>query len=122
MPRALLVGPNGAGAVQVAGGEPVHPGLGWRTAMAVASGLFLAAAFPSVDLEPLAWIGLVPLLVAVRGCGPRRAFRLGWTTGFVFYLATTYWVGCFTSRSPEGKPCATHAFTSIRSSFLSQVN
>src|SRR5262245_48064811 len=93
MPRAVLLGTNGAGAVQVAVAEPVHPGLGWRTALAVASGLLLAAAFPSVDWEPLAWVGLVPLLLAVRGCNPRRAFRLGWTTGLVFYLATTYWVG-----------------------------
>src|SRR5439155_930762 len=52
----------------------------------------LAASFPAPDLEPLAWIGLVPLLVAARGLRPGAAFRIGWLGGFVFYLATVYWV------------------------------
>jgi apolipoprotein N-acyltransferase len=91
VPQAVLVGSNGAAQVAVA--EPAHPGFGWRAALAIASGLCLAAAFPSMDWEPLAWIGLVPLLHAIRGRAPGRAFLLGWLTGFVFYLFTTYWVG-----------------------------
>jgi apolipoprotein N-acyltransferase len=91
MPQAVLVGSNGASQVAVA--EPVHPGLGGRATLAVVSGLLLAAAFPSLDWEPLAWFGFVPLLSAIRGRSPMGAFRLGWLTGFVFYLATTYWVG-----------------------------
>ena len=91
VPEAVLVGSNGAAQVAVA--EPVHPGIGWRTALAVTSGLMLAAAFPTLDLEPLAWIGFVPLLVAIRGRSVAHAFGLGWVTGVVFYLATTYWVG-----------------------------
>src|SRR5689334_9558442 len=91
MPQAVLVGSNGAAQVAVA--EPVLPGLGFRAALAVASGLLLASAFPSMDWEPLAWFGFVPLLYAIRGRSPANAFRLGWLTGFVFYLATTYWVG-----------------------------
>jgi apolipoprotein N-acyltransferase len=89
--RAVLIGANGA--TQVAVGEPVHPGVGWRSAFALGSGLALAAAFPSLDWEPLAWVGLVPLFTAIRGQTPGRAFRLGWLTGFAFYIATTYWVG-----------------------------
>ena len=91
MSQAVLVGSNGAAQVAVA--EPVHPGIGWRAALAVASGLLLAAAFPSMDWEPLAWIGLVPLLRAIDDRSIGRAFRLGWLTGFVFYIATTSWVG-----------------------------
>src|SRR5262245_58193633 len=91
MSHAVLVGRNGG--VRVAVAEPVHPGLGWRTVLAAASGLLLAAAFPSPDWEPPAWVGFAPLLSALRGTSPLRAFRLGWTTGFVFYLATTHWVG-----------------------------
>jgi apolipoprotein N-acyltransferase len=91
VPQAVLVGSNGAAQVAVA--EPVHPGLSGRAALAVASGLLLASAFPTMDWEPIAWFGFVPLLYAIRGCSPARAFRLGWLTGFVFYLATTYWVG-----------------------------
>ncbi|HJQ75072.1 MAG TPA: apolipoprotein N-acyltransferase, partial [Gaiellaceae bacterium] len=65
---------------------------GGRAALAVASGLLLAAAFPTLDLEPLAWVGLVPVLVAAAGLRPAPAFAVGWVAGFVFYLATTYWV------------------------------
>ncbi len=91
MSHAVLVGSNGAAQVAVA--EPVHPGVGWGGALAVASGLLLASAFPTMDLEFLAWFGLWPLLYAIRGRSPRQAFALGWTTGVIFYLATTYWVG-----------------------------
>ena len=90
-PRAVLVGPDGGTRVAVA--EPVHPGMGLRSVLAIASGLLLAAAFPSLDLSPLAWIGLVPVLVAIRDRSPWGAFRLGWLTGFVFYGVTTSWVG-----------------------------
>ncbi len=65
---------------------------GSRWVLAVASGVLLAAAFPARDLEPLAWIGLVPLLVAARRLRPGAAFRVGWLGGFVFYVATVYWV------------------------------
>src|SRR5207253_370441 len=73
---------------------PLRParGPGTRSLLAAASGVLLAAAFPARDLEPLAWIGLVPLLVAARGLRPGAAFRVGWLGGFVFYLATVYWV------------------------------
>src|SRR5439155_288489 len=56
------------------------------------SGLVLASAFPPLDLEFLGWIGLVPLLRACRGVGPRAAFGTGWLGGAVFYLAIVYWV------------------------------
>lgn len=63
-----------------------------RVAAAVASGLLLAAAFPRVNVSTVAWVALVPLLVAIRGLNLGRSAALGWTTGFVFFLATLYWV------------------------------
>jgi apolipoprotein N-acyltransferase len=72
--------------------EAPHPRWSARILLAVGSGLLLSAAFPKLDLEPLAWIGLVPLLLAGRGLGPRAAFGVGWAGGVVFYLATVYWV------------------------------
>src|SRR5438477_436608 len=63
-----------------------------RLGLAVSSGLVLALAFPPLDLEFLGWIGLVPLLRACRGLGPRAAFGTGWLGGAVFYLAIVYWV------------------------------
>ena len=82
----VAVSSNG---VKVAAAE--QPGRGGFL-LAVAGGLLLAASFPALDLEPLAWVGFVPLLVAARGRRPRAAFALGWTGGLVFYLATVYWV------------------------------
>jgi apolipoprotein N-acyltransferase len=84
----IAVGANGNPAVATAERSWRVP----RLILAVVSGLLLAAAFPDLDLEPLAWIGFVPLLLAVRRERPRTAFALGWTTGFVFYVATVYWV------------------------------
>src|SRR5881392_548315 len=86
---AVAVGSNGTPMVAVAE-RRWRPGT--RPLLAAASGVLLAASFPTPDLEPLAWIGLVPLLVAARGLRPGAAFRIGWLGGFVFYLATVYWV------------------------------
>lgn len=85
---AVAVGSNGHPVVATAERSWRVP----RLVLAIASGLLLGVAFPNLDLEPLAWIGFVPLLLAVRGTRPRRAFALGWTTGLVFYLVTVYWV------------------------------
>ncbi len=84
----LAVGADGVAAVA----EAVEPPGWWRLVLAVVSGLALAAAFPSVDLTPLAWVGFVPLLLAIRTRSPRAAFGLGWLTGLTFWLATCYWI------------------------------
>jgi apolipoprotein N-acyltransferase len=86
---ALAVDTRGEAAVA----EGARPPSVWRRiVLAAASGLLLAAAFPRLDLEPLAWCGLVPLLLAVRGLGPGAAFGVGWLAGLVFYCTTVYWV------------------------------
>ena len=53
-----------------------------RRALALVTGLALAASFPSLDLWPLAWVAFAPLMLAVRGLGPAAAARLGWATAF----------------------------------------
>ncbi len=90
MGSPALVGANGAGeTLAVVADEPRRR---FGLALAVASGLCLAVSFPSPGIAPLAWIGLVPLLFAIRGRSPRHAFGLGWVTGTVFFLATCYWI------------------------------
>jgi apolipoprotein N-acyltransferase len=73
-------------------------------ALAGAGGAALAMAFPIVDWGPVAWIALVPVLMAALGRGPRSAFAIGWTAGFVFFLGTIYWIvltiGTYTNLSP----------------------
>lgn len=60
---------------------------------ALASSFLLILSFPNFDLSFLAWIGLIPLLVAVgRRPVAWRAFILGWVTGSVFFYSSCYWL------------------------------
>ncbi|HVG39373.1 MAG TPA: apolipoprotein N-acyltransferase [Pyrinomonadaceae bacterium] len=65
-------------------------------ALAVLSSVLLVFSFPDFDLWPLAWVGLVPLLLAVaRRPAPARpfaAFVLGWLSGTIFFYASCYWL------------------------------
>jgi len=60
--------------------------------LAVLSGAAVAAAHPQAAIWPLGWIGLAPLLYAVRGKSPRRAAALGWMSGMAMYAALLYWI------------------------------
>ncbi|HKR14105.1 MAG TPA: apolipoprotein N-acyltransferase [Pyrinomonadaceae bacterium] len=58
-----------------------------------ATALLLIFSFPNFELWFLAWVALVPLLVAiVRRPSPLRAFILGWTAGTVFFYISCYWL------------------------------
>jgi apolipoprotein N-acyltransferase len=63
-----------------------------RAALAVISGLLLAAAFPKVDLSLLAWVAFVPLLYAIEGEPTRRVMLYAWLQGFAGYVASVYWI------------------------------
>jgi apolipoprotein N-acyltransferase len=62
------------------------------TLLAIASAGLLIMAFPTPDVGALGFIALSPLLVAIRGEPPRRAFWWGSLTGLVFYLGSIAWV------------------------------
>ena len=77
----------------------------WRLGALVLSGLLGAAAFPiafpvgprrelfaSGILEPLAFVCLVPLLLAIRRLSPWRAFWAGQLGGMVFFTGAFWWV------------------------------
>jgi apolipoprotein N-acyltransferase len=59
---------------------------------AVVSGLMMTAAFPKINASLLAWVALVPLLVALRQLSAREAFRVGMVAGLAHYLTLLYWV------------------------------
>src|SRR6185503_20011840 len=62
-------------------------------AAAVATSLLLILSFPNFEFAPLAWIGLVPLLVVIaRRPTPVRALILGWTGGTIFFYGSCYWL------------------------------
>jgi apolipoprotein N-acyltransferase len=66
-----------------------------RLGAAAASGLLLALAFPAIDLTPLAFVALVPLLWAWRGATPGRAAAYGFVFGCVFFAIAMYWLWYF---------------------------
>lgn len=62
--------------------------------LALSSATILTLAFPDFDLWFLAWIALVPFLVAIyrqreSGVG---SFLLGWAFGTVFFFGTCWWL------------------------------
>lgn len=60
--------------------------------LAVLSGFLYFLAFPGVDLWPLSFVALAPLIIALRGQKTRRATGLGWTAGFTMTMFGFYWL------------------------------
>ncbi len=60
--------------------------------LSLLSGLLLALAFPEPGFSALAWIGLVPLFLAVDGKPRKTAFGLGFAAGVVFFAIVLFWV------------------------------
>jgi apolipoprotein N-acyltransferase len=63
-----------------------------RLAAAVVAGVLYALCFPPVALRALAWLALVPLLVAVRRAGVGEACGLGIAFAAVATAATVHWL------------------------------
>jgi apolipoprotein N-acyltransferase len=61
-------------------------------AAAVVSGVAVFMSFPAWDLFPLAFVALVPTLIAVERGGTRRALVLGTLMGWVTNLGGFYWI------------------------------
>ncbi|MFH1011109.1 MAG: apolipoprotein N-acyltransferase [bacterium] len=49
--------------------------------------------FPPLPLAPLAWIALVPFLLACFHESPGRVFGRAYLAGFVFFAGICYWIG-----------------------------
>jgi apolipoprotein N-acyltransferase len=61
------------------------------------SGGLLVLSFPKFDLDLLAWIGLVPLFIALEGKKPFRAFSLSFVTGWCLFTGIFYWIWTITA-------------------------
>ena len=59
---------------------------------ALLSGALLVLAYPKYDLHWLAWIGLVPLFLALTGNNLKFSFVLPLICGLVFYPGVFYWI------------------------------
>src|SRR6058998_3552612 len=64
-----------------------------EVSVVTSSALLTILSFPDFDLWPLAWIGLVPLLVVIaQSSKASRAFLLGWLWGIIFFYGTCWWL------------------------------
>ena len=63
-----------------------------RGMLAIASGILIALSFPSPGFSFLAWIALLPLLIALEESTPQMAFRIGLTCGITAYAFILYWL------------------------------
>jgi len=63
-----------------------------RVAVAALSGLAVTFGFPPYDMSLLGLAGLVGLVVALRGAGPRAATGVGFAFGAVFMAALMPWL------------------------------
>jgi len=69
--------------------------LAFGLVLTLASGWLYGLSFPTARVQALAWVALVPLLVALRGASLRRALLLGW----VWTVMAAYAVGDWFARS-----------------------
>jgi apolipoprotein N-acyltransferase len=60
-------------------------------ALALLSSLLLVVSFPKFDLGFLAWIGLLPILIATNGKGLKYTFILWFVCGLFFFGGIFYW-------------------------------
>ena len=73
---------------------------GWRLWAAGLSGLLLAFAFPPYGAAGLAWVALVPLLLALIGVSPREGAHIGWIAGLAFWAVGLLWLFRLLESSP----------------------
>jgi apolipoprotein N-acyltransferase len=63
-----------------------------RASAAVATAILLVLSFPPADCGWLAFVALVPLLLALRGASSRDAARLGFLSGGIFFTWLLSWL------------------------------
>ncbi len=60
--------------------------------LSLSSGFLLYLAFPGYSLPWLAWVGLVPLLIAITGRSLRYTFCLSLVSGIVYFAGNFQWM------------------------------
>ena len=89
-----------------------------RLLAAPASGVLLAAAFPALDVGPLALVALVPLLLATETVRPARAAALGYLAGLTFFGLHLLWIAQFLSWTGAVAWLAWGALSAVQAAFF----
>ncbi len=67
----------------------------WQSlVLGLVAAVMLIAAFPDFDIRIMAWLAIIPLLMAVERekASRGRAFIVGWVFGLVFFFGTCWWL------------------------------
>src|SRR5215471_13388539 len=62
---------------------------------AATSAAAFVLAFPPYDLGALAWVGLIPLIAAVRHRAARETFWIGYAWGLLAFGGVLWWLSSF---------------------------
>src|SRR5215208_5794674 len=100
------------------GRPPMSRGAALRVLAAPLTGVLLAAAFPALDLGPLALVALVPLLLAVEPVRPRTAAALGYLAGLTFFGLHLLWIAQFLSWTGAVAWLAWGALSGVQAAFF----
>jgi len=95
---------------------------------AITSGLLWTVIFPQCNWPFMAWICLIPLLIAINHQTPLSAFRTGWICGFCHYITLLYWIAqslfCYSGLSYQSSwiaLCLLCAYLSCYPGFFSLI-
>ena len=94
---------------------PAERTAGRRLALAVVAGLLLTAAFPPVDLGPVAVLGVAALAMSVHRAGVREAALAGLLAGLALFLPLLHWSGAVAG------PAACIALALLQAAFLAPL-
>jgi len=83
------------------------------------SGLMLTASFAPINLDWIAWISLIPLLISIENTSLSDAFKIGLFTGLFHYLTLIYWIVTVLSRYGNISPILSLAALLLLSLYLS---
>ncbi len=84
---------------------------------AILSGILLVISFPTISFTFLAWVALVPLLIALQKKDLPSAGKLGLVTGFVYFYGILYWLNVL-SQFDSIMPLATIVLSLILSLYV----
>jgi apolipoprotein N-acyltransferase len=83
------------------------------------SGLMLTGSFAPINLDWIAWISLIPLLISLENKSLSDAFKIGLLAGLFHYLTLIYWIVTVLSRYGNMSPILSLAALLLLSLYLS---
>jgi apolipoprotein N-acyltransferase len=83
------------------------------------SGLMVTGSFAPINLDWIAWISLIPLLISLENKSLSDAFKIGLLAGLFHYLTLIYWIVTVLSRYGNISPILSLAALLLLSLYLS---